>query len=141
MPTCCRKCCTAVANNSACGQSCRCADGSGSFAPFVVKLSRATRHLPTRLRATLARRLRKRSAVAPASAEILLRLLENTGFPPGLVQALPATREAGPLLADADVDHIVFTGSAAVGRTLAAHLGERLVSSTLELSGCDALIL
>jgi acyl-CoA reductase-like NAD-dependent aldehyde dehydrogenase len=45
----------------------------------------------------------------------------------------------GPALAEAAVDHIVFTGSAAVGQKLAARLGERLVSSTLELSGCDAL--
>ena len=44
----------------------------------------------------------------------------------------------GPELAEADVDHVVFTGSAAVGRKLAARLGERLISSTLELSGCDA---
>jgi acyl-CoA reductase-like NAD-dependent aldehyde dehydrogenase len=44
----------------------------------------------------------------------------------------------GPALAEAEVDHVVFTGSAAVGRKLAARLGERLVSSTMELSGCDA---
>src|SRR5438445_510450 len=50
----------------------------------------------------------------------------------------PATRAAGAQLAEADVDHVVFTGSAAVGRKLAARLGERLVSSTLELTGCDA---
>src|SRR3569623_192731 len=43
----------------------------------------------------------------------------------------------GAALADAPVDHVVFTGSAAVGRKLAARLGERLVSSTLELSGSD----
>src|SRR5262249_39774620 len=42
-------------------------------------------------------------------------------------------------LASADIDHVVFTGSAAVGRALAANLGRRLVSSTMELSGCDAL--
>src|SRR5262249_3973521 len=59
--------------------------------------------------------------------------------PPDLVQLLPATREAGQELADADVDHIVFTGSSATGRRLAEHLGRRLVTSTLELSGCDAL--
>src|SRR5205823_10410343 len=56
-----------------------------------------------------------------------------------LVQMLPATRETGATVAEADVDHVVFTGSAATGRKLAARLGERLVSSTLELSGCDAM--
>src|SRR5207248_11207305 len=44
----------------------------------------------------------------------------------------------GPAVAEADVDHVVFTGSAATGQKLAAKLGERLVSSTMELSGCDA---
>jgi aldehyde dehydrogenase (NAD+) len=52
---------------------------------------------------------------------------------------LPATREAGPRLAETDVDHVVFTGSDATGRKLAARLGERLIPSTLELSGCDAM--
>jgi acyl-CoA reductase-like NAD-dependent aldehyde dehydrogenase len=56
-----------------------------------------------------------------------------------LIQLLPATREAGPQLAEADVNHLVFTGSANVGRKLAARLGERLISSTLELSGIDAM--
>jgi acyl-CoA reductase-like NAD-dependent aldehyde dehydrogenase len=82
----------------------------------------------------------KPSELAPTVAWLLHKLLVQAGFPADLVQMLPATREMGPVLADAGVDHIVFTGSAAVGRKLAARLGERLVSSTLELSGCDAQI-
>ncbi len=81
----------------------------------------------------------KPSEVAPHSARALARLVDEADFPDGLVQVLSATREAGKDLADADVDHVVFTGSSAVGRRLAEHLGRRLVSSTLELSGCDAL--
>lgn len=80
----------------------------------------------------------KPSEVTPRFAELLESLVREAGFPPNLLQRLPATREMGPALAEADVDHVVFTGSAAVGRKLAARLGERLVSSTLELSGCDA---
>jgi acyl-CoA reductase-like NAD-dependent aldehyde dehydrogenase len=81
----------------------------------------------------------KPSEVAPASARALFRLLQRAGFPTCLVQLLPATREAGPALLEADIDHVVFTGSAAVGRRIATRLGERLISSTLELSGCDAM--
>jgi acyl-CoA reductase-like NAD-dependent aldehyde dehydrogenase len=81
----------------------------------------------------------KPSEVAPASARALFGLLERAGVPAGLVQMLPATREAGPALLEADLDHVVFTGSAAVGRRIATRLGERLISSTLELSGCDAM--
>jgi acyl-CoA reductase-like NAD-dependent aldehyde dehydrogenase len=81
----------------------------------------------------------KPSELAPATATVLAALLEQAGFPADLVQLLPATREGGAELADADIDHIVFTGSSATGRRLAEHLGRRLVTSTLELSGCDAL--
>ena len=81
----------------------------------------------------------KPSENAPRTADLTHALFLEAGFPRDLFQKLPATREAGPQLADADVDHIVFTGSDAVGRKLAARLGERLVPSTLELSGCDAM--
>jgi acyl-CoA reductase-like NAD-dependent aldehyde dehydrogenase len=80
----------------------------------------------------------KPSEVAPASAASLHRLLLQADFPAELIHVLPATREAGRELTDADVDHVVFTGSEAVGRRIAEQLGRRLVSSTLELSGCDA---
>jgi acyl-CoA reductase-like NAD-dependent aldehyde dehydrogenase len=79
----------------------------------------------------------KPSEVTPRFAEVLRDLLHEAGFPREVFRVLPATRDMGPALADAPVDHVVFTGSAAVGRKLAARLGERLVSSTLELSGCD----
>jgi len=81
----------------------------------------------------------KPSENVPHTAELTGELFRAAGFPEGLIQTLPATREAGPLLAEADVNHVVFTGSDAVGRKIAARLGERLVPSTLELSGCDAM--
>ena len=81
----------------------------------------------------------KPSENVPRTAELTHALFLEAGFPRELFQMLPATREAGPQLAEADVDHVVFTGSDAVGRKLAARLGERLVPSTLELSGCDAM--
>jgi acyl-CoA reductase-like NAD-dependent aldehyde dehydrogenase len=81
----------------------------------------------------------KPSELATSSARVLADLLLRAGYPSDLIHVLPATREAGQELADADVDHIVFTGSSTTGRRLAEHLGRRLVSSTLELSGCDAL--
>lgn len=80
----------------------------------------------------------KPSENAPRFAAVLAELLRDAGFPPDLIVTLPATREAGPLLAEADVDFVHFTGSDVVGRKLAARLGERLIPSALELSGCDA---
>jgi acyl-CoA reductase-like NAD-dependent aldehyde dehydrogenase len=78
--------------------------------------------------------------VAPKFAEVLSSLFREAGFPEGLVQTLPATREMGPAVSEADVDHVVFTGSMEVGRILGRRLGERLISSTLELSGCDVML-
>lgn len=81
----------------------------------------------------------KPSENAPRAGDITHELFLKAGFPANLLQKLPATREAGPQLAEANVDYVVFTGSDGVGRKLAARLGERLVPSTLELSGCDAM--
>ncbi|MCI0701316.1 MAG: aldehyde dehydrogenase family protein [Planctomycetia bacterium] len=81
----------------------------------------------------------KPSENVPRTSELTQKLFRDSGFPAELLQVLPATREAGPQLAETDVDYIVFTGSDTVGRKLAARLGERLVPSTLELSGCDAM--
>lgn len=81
----------------------------------------------------------KPSELAAHSAAVVTRLLREAGFPQDLIHVMPATRDGGAALAEADVDHVVFTGSSTTGRVLAANLGRRLVSSTLELSGCDAM--
>lgn len=81
----------------------------------------------------------KPSEHAPQTAIRLHELFLKSGFPKDLIQLLPATRESGPILAESPIDFLHFTGSEAVGRKLAAKLGERLVPSTLELSGCDAM--
>src|SRR5262245_5202659 len=81
----------------------------------------------------------KSSEISTATAPLLHKLFLKADVPAELLQMLPAKREAGAELVEADIDHLVFTGSAAVGRKIAARLGERLISSTLELSGCDAM--
>jgi acyl-CoA reductase-like NAD-dependent aldehyde dehydrogenase len=81
----------------------------------------------------------KPSENAERSADLLHSLFLEAGFPRDLFQKLPATREAGPQLAEAEIDYFAFTGSDTVGRKLAAKLGERLIPSTLELSGHDAM--
>lgn len=82
----------------------------------------------------------KPSELAATGGAFFHDLCLKAGFPADLFARGPSTREAGPQLAEADVDHVLFTGSADVGRKLAARLGERLISSTLELSGCDAVL-
>jgi len=81
----------------------------------------------------------KPSENVPRTSDLTHELFLAAGFPRDLFHKLPASREAGPQLAEAEVDYLVFTGSDTVGRKLAARLGERLMPSTLELSGCDAM--
>ncbi|MBI1913150.1 MAG: aldehyde dehydrogenase family protein [Planctomycetes bacterium] len=81
----------------------------------------------------------KPSEVAPATADVLFDLFVRAGFPEGLLHKMPATRAGGAMLVEADIDHLVFTGGVEVGRQIATRLGQRLISSTMELSGNDAL--
>jgi acyl-CoA reductase-like NAD-dependent aldehyde dehydrogenase len=55
----------------------------------------------------------------------------------GLVQGDGAV---GSALLEADIDAIVFTGSVATGRKVAARAAERLIPSSIELGGKDAAI-
>lgn len=81
----------------------------------------------------------KPSELVPTFAAFLHQLFLEAGFPADLFARLPAEREFGAQLVEADIDHLVFTGSAEVGRKVAGRLGERLIPSTMELSGCDAM--
>lgn len=75
----------------------------------------------------------------PLTALWAVELLEDAGMPAGLVQVVLGD---GPTVGAAvvdHVDHVVFTGSTATGRVVAARAGERLVPSTLELGGKNAL--
>ena len=83
----------------------------------------------------------KPSERSPRTHARLLALAVQAGLPDGTLSWTDATREAGEaLLARTDLDHVVFTGSTEVGRTIARTLAERLVPATLELSGRDSAI-
>jgi succinate-semialdehyde dehydrogenase/glutarate-semialdehyde dehydrogenase len=76
----------------------------------------------------------------PLTALALFALAEEAGFPPGVLNVVPASREATPAvceawLADPRVRKISFTGSTAVGRRLAAGSAETLKRLSLELGG------
>ncbi len=83
----------------------------------------------------------KPSENAPRTQSLLLTLALESGLPRGTLTVLPATREAGErILRDYRFDHVVFTGSTAVGRTIAASLVGTLTPTTLELSGRDSAL-
>ncbi|GAA3733137.1 acyl-CoA reductase-like NAD-dependent aldehyde dehydrogenase [Spinactinospora alkalitolerans] len=68
--------------------------------------------------------------------------VHEAGFPPGVINFLPAEREVGEyLVTHPGVDKVAFTGSTSAGRRIGALCGELLRPVTLELGGKSAAIL
>ncbi len=83
----------------------------------------------------------KPSEHAPRCSQLLLDVLREGGLPHDLIQIVQGGAEAGRnLVENADVDHLTFVGSTAVGRLVAARCGERLIPCTVELGGKAAAI-
>ncbi len=67
-------------------------------------------------------------------------LLEEAGLPADLLQVVTGSgSELGPELIDR-VDYVMFTGSTEVGRSVASQASERLIPSSMELGGKNAMI-
>jgi len=82
----------------------------------------------------------KPSERAPRTQQRLVELA-SIGLPPGTLRLWASDRDAGArMLEDERFDHVVFTGSTAVGRDIAKTLAGTLTPSTLELSGRDSVL-
>jgi succinate-semialdehyde dehydrogenase/glutarate-semialdehyde dehydrogenase len=67
-------------------------------------------------------------------------LLEEAGLPAGLMQVVTGSgSELGPKLIE-NANYMMFTGSTKVGRSIAKDSGERLIGSSMELGGKNAMI-
>jgi len=79
----------------------------------------------------------KPSEITPSSTLILAELIEEAGFPKGVVNVITGYGDpAGHALANhPGVDKIAFTGSTATGRKIAHAAAERFVRTSLELGG------
>ena len=83
----------------------------------------------------------KPSERVPRTQARLLELAASAGLDERELEVLSSDREAGAaLLQDPELDHVVFTGSTEVGRRVAEACATRLIPSTLELSGCDSVV-
>lgn len=85
----------------------------------------------------------KPASLTPLTALRMAKLLHDAGVPPDVMQVVVGSgRVTGEALLDADIDHLVFTGSVPVGKTVEKRLRERSVISCMELGGSDpALVL
>jgi acyl-CoA reductase-like NAD-dependent aldehyde dehydrogenase len=76
----------------------------------------------------------KPSELTPATAAALRALLTEV-FPPDVVQVVDGGAEVGARLAGLPLDHLLFTGSTAVGRRIMQAAAPQLTPLTLELGG------
>jgi succinate-semialdehyde dehydrogenase/glutarate-semialdehyde dehydrogenase len=67
-------------------------------------------------------------------------LLEEAGLPSGLMQVVTGSGSelGGPMIEGSD--YVMFTGSTAVGRTVAEQAGRCLIGASMELGGKNAMI-
>jgi acyl-CoA reductase-like NAD-dependent aldehyde dehydrogenase len=85
----------------------------------------------------------KPSENSPRTQRRLAELAVEAGCPAAFLEVIGCERETGAALVRGDhgpIDHLVFTGSTEVGRAIAAELGPKLITSTLELSGRDSAL-
>lgn len=83
----------------------------------------------------------KPSPYSPLSAVNLVRILEEAGLPPGVVNLVLGGDEAGAaLVEDPRVTMVSFTGSLEVGREIAAYCGRFGKRVHLERGGKNAII-
>ncbi len=81
----------------------------------------------------------KPSEHTPLTSLRVAELWKELGLPEGVFQVVPGRAEAGKALVER-ADMIFFTGSQAVGRSIAARAGERLVPVVLELGGKSPML-
>jgi betaine-aldehyde dehydrogenase len=79
---------------------------------------------------------------APSVGYVFGETAEAIGLPAGVLNVVTAGRAASEaLVRDRDVDKVTFTGSNAVGRSIAAVCADRLARVTLELGGKSAALI
>ncbi len=84
----------------------------------------------------------KPASDTPHSADLFVRVLEEAGVPPGVVNLVHGSggTVGTPLVRHPDVRVVSFTGSTAVGREISAEAGRMLKRVSLELGGKNAEI-
>lgn len=82
----------------------------------------------------------KPSDLTPACSELTLEMIRHT-FDPDQVAAVAGGLELAKVFPTLNWDHLMYTGSTEVGRSIAVAAAQNLVPVTLELGGkCPALI-
>lgn len=84
----------------------------------------------------------KPSELTPAVAEYTIRVWEEAGVPPGVINLIQGERETGIILAKQNINGLLFTGSSATGKKLHEQFaGRPEVVLALEMGGNNPLII
>jgi acyl-CoA reductase-like NAD-dependent aldehyde dehydrogenase len=75
-----------------------------------------------------------------AAAQTLVNLLHHAGLDHRLAQVLPESPQAAQDAINAGVAKVFLTGSATTGAAVLGKLSPHLIPATMELSGCDAVV-
>ena len=83
----------------------------------------------------------KPSEITPATGAVMAEAWAEAGLPPGVFNIVQGARETGAALAEAEIDGLLFTGSAATGMHFRRQFAERpRVILALELGGNNPLV-
>lgn len=82
----------------------------------------------------------KPSELTPHSSLMLADLLYRAGVPKDVLKIVLGFGPVGAALIASDINKVVFTGSVATGKRVAAAAAERLIPCVLELGGKDAMV-
>ncbi|MEP3655821.1 MAG: succinylglutamate-semialdehyde dehydrogenase [Litorimonas sp.] len=84
----------------------------------------------------------KPSELTPQVAEVMARCWAEAGLPAGVLNIVQGARDTGAALLDADIDGLLFTGSAATGTFFHKHFaGRPEIMLALEMGGNNPLII
>ena len=103
--------------------------------PFSIPLGEATMALMAGNSVVI-----KPSELTPLTGQKIGEIFERAAAPEGLVQVVTGDGRTGAALVDAAPDKIMFTGSVATGKKIAAAAAKNLTSVVLELGGKDPMI-
>ncbi len=84
--------------------------------------------------------LLKPSELTPHVGEVIAKIIAAAGIPTGVVQVLQGGGAVGAALVESNPDKVFFTGSVATGKRIAEACARRLIPSSLELGGKDAML-
>ena len=105
--------------------------------PWNFPLAMATRKVGPAIAAGCTMIL-KPAALTPLTSLLFAKVLEDVGLPKGVLNVVQTTRAGevtGPVIKDARLRKLSFTGSTGVGRRLIADSAERVLKVSMELGG------